>query len=273
MEGRCADAPLRLVLPLCHCPRSDAVYFSLMYAAIIVTYISGAAAARLPWRRRRGADGRAARSPMKGRQSRSARATDRFVVVCEHASNRLPRALGTLGLWPADLERHIAWDPGAADVAAGSPRGSAAISSCSAIRALPSTATARRNSPDAIADALRGHARSPAIRAVGRGARPRASRRLGAVPRRARDAARPARRGAAADGAGHRPHLHAGLSRRRAAVACRHHLDRRTRPCRAMLAALRRDAAWWSATTSPTRRRTMSTTRSAGTASTAACRM
>ncbi len=42
-----------------------------------------------------------------------------FVFACEHASNRLPRALGNLGLSPADLERHIAWDPGAADVADG----------------------------------------------------------------------------------------------------------------------------------------------------------
>ena len=42
-----------------------------------------------------------------------------FVVACEHASNRLPRSLGSLGLSPSDLERHIAWDPGAADVADG----------------------------------------------------------------------------------------------------------------------------------------------------------
>ena len=42
-----------------------------------------------------------------------------FVVVCEHASNRVPKALGTLGLSPADLERHIAWDPGAAELSAG----------------------------------------------------------------------------------------------------------------------------------------------------------
>jgi predicted N-formylglutamate amidohydrolase len=40
-----------------------------------------------------------------------------FVIVCEHASNILPRALGTLGLAPQDLQRHIAWDPGAFDVA------------------------------------------------------------------------------------------------------------------------------------------------------------
>jgi predicted N-formylglutamate amidohydrolase len=42
-----------------------------------------------------------------------------FLVVCEHASNRIPRALGRLGLKPADLERHIAWDPGAIEVAEG----------------------------------------------------------------------------------------------------------------------------------------------------------
>ena len=42
-----------------------------------------------------------------------------FVVACEHASNRLPRALGSLGLSQTDLQRHIAWDPGAADVADG----------------------------------------------------------------------------------------------------------------------------------------------------------
>ncbi len=40
-----------------------------------------------------------------------------FVVVCEHASNRLPRELGLLGLTPADLQRHIAFDPGAAELA------------------------------------------------------------------------------------------------------------------------------------------------------------
>jgi predicted N-formylglutamate amidohydrolase len=51
-----------------------------------------------------------------------------FVIVCEHAANALPRALGQLGLAPRDLERHIAWDPGAFDVAlliadkTGSPR-------------------------------------------------------------------------------------------------------------------------------------------------------
>ena len=41
----------------------------------------------------------------------------RFVLVCDHASNRIPRRLGDLGLSEADLRRHIAWDVGAAAMA------------------------------------------------------------------------------------------------------------------------------------------------------------
>ena len=41
------------------------------------------------------------------------------VLVCDHASNRIPRKLGTLGLHAADIESHVAWDPGAAQVARG----------------------------------------------------------------------------------------------------------------------------------------------------------
>ncbi len=40
-----------------------------------------------------------------------------FVFVCEHASRRLPVSLGTLGLNSDALESHIAWDPGALEVA------------------------------------------------------------------------------------------------------------------------------------------------------------
>ncbi len=39
-----------------------------------------------------------------------------FVLVCDHASNWLPPELGTLGLQPTDMLRHIAWDPGALPV-------------------------------------------------------------------------------------------------------------------------------------------------------------
>jgi predicted N-formylglutamate amidohydrolase len=37
-----------------------------------------------------------------------------FVLICEHASNLLPRNLGKLGLTETDLKRHIAYDIGAA---------------------------------------------------------------------------------------------------------------------------------------------------------------
>jgi len=40
-----------------------------------------------------------------------------YFLTCDHAGNRLPRSLGTLGLSPPELERHIAWDIGAADLA------------------------------------------------------------------------------------------------------------------------------------------------------------
>jgi predicted N-formylglutamate amidohydrolase len=40
-----------------------------------------------------------------------------FVVVADHASNRIPRRLGDLGLPAAELQRHIAWDIGALGVA------------------------------------------------------------------------------------------------------------------------------------------------------------
>ncbi len=39
------------------------------------------------------------------------------LLVCEHASNRLPLSLGTLGLPQEALMAHIAWDPGALPVA------------------------------------------------------------------------------------------------------------------------------------------------------------
>jgi len=47
-----------------------------------------------------------------GRERRS-----NFVIVVDHASRRIPRRLGDLGLPAAELQRHIAWDIGALDVA------------------------------------------------------------------------------------------------------------------------------------------------------------
>ena len=39
-----------------------------------------------------------------------------LLLLCDHASNVVPRALDGLGLSHADLHRHIAWDIGAAEV-------------------------------------------------------------------------------------------------------------------------------------------------------------
>lgn len=43
----------------------------------------------------------------------------RWLVTCDHASNRVPSWVsgGDLGIGPADMARHIAWDVGAAGVA------------------------------------------------------------------------------------------------------------------------------------------------------------
>lgn len=40
-----------------------------------------------------------------------------FLLLCDHASNHVPAELGDLGLPQRELERHIAWDIGAAGVA------------------------------------------------------------------------------------------------------------------------------------------------------------
>jgi len=47
----------------------------------------------------------------------NAAGTASVVLACDHAANRMPRRLGSLGLDAARLAEHIAWDPGAADVA------------------------------------------------------------------------------------------------------------------------------------------------------------
>ncbi len=40
-----------------------------------------------------------------------------FFLTCDHAGNLIPKRLGSLGLTPIDLARHIAWDVGAVGVA------------------------------------------------------------------------------------------------------------------------------------------------------------
>ena len=43
----------------------------------------------------------------------NARGASPFVIVCDHASNRIPAKYGDLGLTPTERLSHIAWDPGA----------------------------------------------------------------------------------------------------------------------------------------------------------------
>ena len=45
------------------------------------------------------------------------RGRSNFVIVVDHASARIPRRLGNLGVRPDELKRHIAWDIGALAVA------------------------------------------------------------------------------------------------------------------------------------------------------------
>ncbi|PLL11014.1 N-formylglutamate amidohydrolase [Tabrizicola sp. TH137] len=52
----------------------------------------------------------------------NASAQGRIVLVCEHASNRIPPRWGDLGLSEAQRRAHIAWDPGALGLARGLAR-------------------------------------------------------------------------------------------------------------------------------------------------------
>jgi predicted N-formylglutamate amidohydrolase len=61
---------------------------------------------------RPGSDGTATPVRISNRTGRSP-----VILLCDHASNDIPAEFGTLGLDRADLDRHIAWDPGALPVA------------------------------------------------------------------------------------------------------------------------------------------------------------
>jgi predicted N-formylglutamate amidohydrolase len=63
-----------------------------------------------------GAEDPAAVDPPAFRVERPAGASP-FFLTCDHASQRLPARLGTLGLSEEELGRHIAWDLGIAGVA------------------------------------------------------------------------------------------------------------------------------------------------------------
>jgi predicted N-formylglutamate amidohydrolase len=51
-------------------------------------------------------------SQVQGRSGQSS-----FFIICDHAGQRLPRALGSLGLSESQLASHVAWDIGALGVA------------------------------------------------------------------------------------------------------------------------------------------------------------
>lgn len=59
----------------------------------------------------------ASRDAEKAALIERADAAGRFVLLCDHATNRLPARYGDLGLAAEDLGRHFAWDPGAAGIA------------------------------------------------------------------------------------------------------------------------------------------------------------
>lgn len=46
----------------------------------------------------------------------NASGTSPFVIVCDHASNRIPQKYGDMGLSASERVSHIAWDPGALSV-------------------------------------------------------------------------------------------------------------------------------------------------------------
>jgi len=77
-------------------------------------------------------------------------ATAPLVLACEHAGRAVPRRLGNLGLPPAEMDRHIAWDIGAAAVAR---RMAASLDACLVLQRysrLVVDCNRPRESPDAI---------------------------------------------------------------------------------------------------------------------------
>ncbi len=77
-------------------------------------------------------------------------ATAPLVLACEHAGRVVPRRLGDLGLAPAEMDRHIAWDIGAAAVAR---RMAAGLDACLVLQRysrLVVDCNRPRESPDAI---------------------------------------------------------------------------------------------------------------------------
>jgi predicted N-formylglutamate amidohydrolase len=100
-----------------------------------------------------------------------------FVIVCDHASNRMPPGYGSLGLAPDALLSHIAWDPGALPVSRRLSRMLDAPLLWPDVSRLIVDCNRDPDAPDLIAAESEGR-RIPGNRDVGEGER---IRRLGAV--------------------------------------------------------------------------------------------
>ncbi len=87
------------------------------------------------------------------------RATSPFFLTCDHASNRLPEAVGDLGVPAADRLRHIAWDIGALAVA----RGLSAVLDATLVASGYSRLVMDMNRPLHRADSIPLHSEATAV--------------------------------------------------------------------------------------------------------------
>ncbi len=82
-----------------------------------------------------------------------------FFLTCDHASNRVPEALGDLGVSHADRARHIAWDIGALAVA----RGLSAVLDATLVASGYSRLVMDMNRPLHRADSIPLHSEATAV--------------------------------------------------------------------------------------------------------------
>lgn len=97
-----------------------------------------------------------------------------FLLVADHAGNRLPRSVGTLGLSAMDRERHIAWDIGIAGV-------------CHALSELLDATLIQQNYSRLLIDCNRPLGAAQSIPVESDGTPVPGNRELGATERRARE--------------------------------------------------------------------------------------
>lgn len=74
------------------------------------------------------------------------------VLVCDHASNHIPASYNGLGLDPAEMTRHIAWDPGAMPVSASMSAALDAPLIAAAVSRLVADCNRPLDAPDLVAE-------------------------------------------------------------------------------------------------------------------------